>query len=90
LRISNYRCAGCTLKKRRRRPTDDPAQRRERKARLMTGDAVAATIAHEVNQPLSGMIMNADAGLRWLDRSMPDLTEAKAAFQQKFESRPPG
>src|SRR5215469_796799 len=45
------------------------AQRREREARLMTGDAVAATIAHEVRQPLSGMITNADAGLRWLDRS---------------------
>jgi signal transduction histidine kinase len=58
------------------------AQRREREARLMTGDAVAATIAHEVNQPLSGMITNADAGLRWLDRSMPDLNEAKAAFKQ--------
>jgi signal transduction histidine kinase len=58
------------------------AQRREREARLMTGDAVAATIAHEVKQPLSGMITNADAGLRWLDRSMPDLDEAKAAFKQ--------
>jgi signal transduction histidine kinase len=58
------------------------AQRREREARLMTGDAVAATIAHEVAQPLSGMITNADAGLRWLDRSMPDLDEAKAAFEQ--------
>jgi hypothetical protein len=52
------------------------AQRREREARLMTGDAVAATIAHEVKQPLSGMIANADAGLRWLDRAMPDLDEA--------------
>jgi signal transduction histidine kinase len=58
------------------------AQRREREARLMTGDAVAATIAHEVNQPLSGMITNADAGLRWLDRPTPDLDEAKAAFKQ--------
>jgi len=58
------------------------AQRREREARLMTGDAVAATIAHEVTQPLSGMITNADAGLRWLDRSTPDLDEAKAAFEQ--------
>jgi C4-dicarboxylate-specific signal transduction histidine kinase len=48
----------------------------------MTGDAVAATIAHEVKQPLSGMITNADAGLRWLDRPMPDLDEAKAAFKQ--------
>ena len=56
------------------------AQRHEREARLMTGDAVAATIAHEVKQPLTGMITNADAGLRWLDRAMPD--EAKAAFEQ--------
>src|ERR1700736_5533581 len=44
------------------------AQRREREARLMTGDAVAATISHEVKQPLSGMITQADAGLRWLVR----------------------
>jgi signal transduction histidine kinase len=58
------------------------AQRREREARLMTGDAVAATIAHEVRQPLSGMITNAYAGLRWLDRPMPDLDETKAAFKQ--------
>ncbi len=58
------------------------AQRREREARLMTGDAVSATIAHEVKQPLSGMITNADAGLNWLDRSTPDLDEARAAFKQ--------
>jgi len=58
------------------------AQRREREARLVTGDAVAATIAHEIKQPLSGMVTSADAGLRWLDRSTPDLDEAKAAFKQ--------
>src|SRR6266566_3670197 len=58
------------------------AQRREREARLMTGDAVAATIAHEVKQPLSGIITGAGAGLRWLDRTTPDLDEAKAAFKQ--------
>jgi signal transduction histidine kinase len=56
------------------------AQRREREARLMTGDAVSASIAHEVNQPLSAMIANADAGLNWLTRAVPDLEEAKAAF----------
>jgi signal transduction histidine kinase len=58
------------------------AQRREREARLMTGDAVSASIAHEVRQPLSGIITNADAGFRWLDRATPDLDEAKAAFKQ--------
>ena len=58
------------------------AQNCEREARLITGDAVAATIAHEVKQPLSGMITSADAGLRFLNRSMPDLEEAKEAFKQ--------
>lgn len=57
------------------------AQRREREALLMTGDAVAATIAHEVKQPLTGMISNADAGLRWLERPIPDLEKAKASFK---------
>jgi len=58
------------------------AQRREREARLITGDAVAATIAHEVKQPLSAMITRSETGLRWLDRSMPDLDKAKAQFRQ--------
>ena len=58
------------------------AQRREREARLMTGDAVAATIAHEFKQPLSAMIASADAGFGWLDRSTPDLEKAKASLKR--------
>jgi signal transduction histidine kinase len=58
------------------------AERREREARLLTGDAVAATIAHEVRQPLTGMMTNAGAGLRWLNRTMPDLDETKAALER--------
>ena len=57
------------------------AQRHEREARLMTGDAVAASIAHEVKQPLTAMIMSADAGFRFLDRSTPNLDRAKEAFK---------
>jgi signal transduction histidine kinase len=57
-------------------------QRRERDARLMTGDAVAATIAHEFKQPLSAIITRADTGFRWLDRPAPDLEKAKAVFKQ--------
>jgi signal transduction histidine kinase len=55
--------------------------RREREARLMTGDAVAASIAHEVRQPLTAMVTTADAGLRFLDRSSPNLDRAKEAFR---------
>jgi signal transduction histidine kinase len=58
------------------------AQRREREARLITGDAVAATIAHEVKQPLAAMITRSETGLHWLDRAVPDLDKAKAGFRQ--------
>jgi signal transduction histidine kinase len=57
-------------------------QRRERDARLMTGDAVAATMAHEFRQPLAAMITLADTGFRWLDRPNPDFDKAKASFRQ--------
>jgi signal transduction histidine kinase len=58
------------------------ARRRERDARLLTGDAVAATIAHELKQPLTAMITRSYAGLRWLDRGAPDLDKAMAGFRQ--------
>jgi signal transduction histidine kinase len=58
------------------------AQRREREARRMTGDTVAAAIAHEVKQPLTAMITSADAGLRFLDRAAPNIDRAKEAFKR--------
>jgi len=57
-------------------------QRREREARLMTGDVVAASIAHEIRQPLTAMITSADAGFRFLDRSAPNLERAKEALKR--------
>lgn len=58
------------------------AQRREREARLVTGDAVAAAIAHEVRQPLSAIVTSADAGLRFLDRSAPALDKAMESLRR--------
>jgi signal transduction histidine kinase len=57
-------------------------QRREREARLLTGDAVAASIAHEMRQPLTAMVTTADAGFRFLDRDAPNLDRAKEAFRR--------
>jgi C4-dicarboxylate-specific signal transduction histidine kinase len=57
-------------------------QRREREARLLTGDAVAASIAHEMRQPLTAMVTTADAGFRFLDRPTPNLDKAKEALKQ--------
>jgi signal transduction histidine kinase len=58
------------------------AQRSEREARLMTGDAVSASIAHEVKQPLTAITASAKAGLNWLDRVEPDLDRAREAFRR--------
>jgi PAS domain S-box-containing protein len=51
-----------------------------RVARLTTVGAMAATIAHEINQPLASIVMNGNAGLRWLARSEPNLEEARVAL----------
>jgi signal transduction histidine kinase len=58
------------------------AQRRERESRMMTMEALAASIAHELNQPLAAVVANGSAALRWLDRPVPDLLEARASLQQ--------
>jgi signal transduction histidine kinase len=42
----------------------------------------AAAIAHEVRQPLAAMVVSANAGLRWLKRSQPNLNEVGAAFER--------
>jgi PAS domain S-box-containing protein len=42
---------------------------------------LAASIAHEVNQPLAGVIANAQAGMRWLDRGAPDLHAVRRSLE---------
>jgi PAS domain S-box-containing protein len=42
---------------------------------------LAASIAHEVNQPLTAVVANAAAAQRWLDRETPDLQEARSALR---------
>ncbi|MGD1876016.1 MAG: MASE4 domain-containing protein [Kiloniellaceae bacterium] len=58
------------------------AERRTREARLAILEALSASIAHEVNQPLGSMVTNADAALRWLDKPSPDLEEARLALRR--------
>jgi NO-binding membrane sensor protein with MHYT domain len=48
--------------------------------RVTTMGELAASITHEVNQPLAGMVTNAGAGLRWLARQPPDVEEARQAL----------
>lgn len=48
-------------------------------SRLTTIGHLSASIAHEVNQPLTAVISNAGSCVRWLDASPPNLEEAKSA-----------
>jgi C4-dicarboxylate-specific signal transduction histidine kinase len=49
--------------------------------RVTTIGQLTASIAHEVNQPLAGVIANAEACLRWLDRGTPDLDAARNSVE---------
>jgi signal transduction histidine kinase len=51
-------------------------------SRVMTIGALTASIAHEVNQPLTGIATNSSALLRWLAHAEPDLNEARSAAER--------
>jgi PAS domain S-box-containing protein len=40
---------------------------------------LAASISHELKQPISAAVMDAQASLRWLNRDQPDLDQARRA-----------
>lgn len=56
---------------------------RELRTQLWHADRVArmgtmtASLAHELNQPLTAILSNAQAGLRFVERNEPDLSEIK-------------
>ena len=48
--------------------------------RVTTTGQLAASIAHEVSQPISAALTNANAARRWLDSAPPDLDEVRQAL----------
>jgi PAS domain S-box-containing protein len=50
--------------------------------RLATVGQLTASIAHEINQPLAAIASNSMAGLNWLNRNEPDLSEARDALSR--------
>ena len=41
--------------------------------RLATAGQLSASIAHEINQPITGMVLKANAALRWMAAEKPDM-----------------
>lgn len=49
--------------------------------RVTTMGELTAAIVHEVNQPVAGVVANAEAAMRWLEAQPPELSEAKQALE---------
>jgi PAS domain S-box-containing protein len=54
--------------------------------RVTTLGELTASIAHEVNQPLTGVVTYGDACLRWLDREVPRIDHARSAVKHMIGS----
>ena len=57
-----------------------------RASRLSSLGELAGSIIHEVNQPLTAIVTNAQASLRWLGRATPDVGEARDAVSDILEA----
>jgi PAS domain S-box-containing protein len=53
-----------------------------RVSRMTTMEHLAASIAHEVNQPLAALVTSGDACLNWLSASPPNLRKARDAVER--------
>ena len=62
------------------------AWNREHEARLMSIDALASAIAHEVGQPLSAVSLYQNASLKWLTGKRPDVKRAIGSLQAAIEA----
>lgn len=49
-------------------------------SRITTMGELAASIAHEINQPIAAMVTNGNAAMRWLSHNPPDLEGAEEAL----------
>ena len=56
-----------------------------RVARVTTLVELTAAIAHEVHQPLTGLVSSGNASLRWLAAEPPDLDAARRSIERMVD-----
>ena len=61
------------------------ARERERESRRMRMEVMVASFAHELQQPLSAIVMNAQTGVNMISRKPPDLGELHATMEDIAE-----
>jgi C4-dicarboxylate-specific signal transduction histidine kinase len=57
-----------------------------RAAHFASAMELTASIAHEINQPLSAVVGDSEAALNWLDRNPPFLPQARASIAAVLEA----
>ena len=68
--------------KKAERALQDVRMELARVSRITSLGALTASIAHEINQPLAAVRMNAGAGLRWLRAEPPNLEEVRQGLER--------
>jgi signal transduction histidine kinase len=58
---------------------------RERDQKLLGAQAITASIAHEIRQPLGAIVANGEAGLLYLGKTPPDLDKARTALGRMID-----
>jgi signal transduction histidine kinase len=58
----------------------------ERVSKATVMGELAASIAHEINQPLASVVSNAAASLRWLNRETPAVEEAMSGLRDILDN----
>jgi signal transduction histidine kinase len=85
LLLQSLLIAGLFYEHRRRRQAEVEASRRMAELAHMNRSAaigqMSASIVHEINQPLSAIVMNAGTGLRWLAKDTPNVEKAAHALK---------
>src|SRR5262249_36667108 len=71
-----------TERKRAEVALQDARAELERVSRVTMMGELAASIAHEINQPLAGVVTSANAGLNWLAAKPPNLSKTREALDR--------
>jgi hypothetical protein len=77
---------GCTIDVTQRKQAEEARLNAQNKLghahRITTMGQLAASIAHEVNQPITGVVANGRAALRFLRAERPDLDEVRHTLEE--------
>jgi PAS domain S-box-containing protein len=71
-----------TAKKQAEDALQDARAELARAAQLNQMGVMTISITHEISQPISAMVAHANAGIRWLSKTQPDIDETLSSLQE--------